>query len=155
VEPTTSRQRSRHGLLALWAILSLSVSTPPAVAQAVRQQQPVAHANVWLVVTPSGHDRSTAPASAAAAASGHRLAVILRDTATGAAIPDAHVRVNVAEKGFAGTYYTLGRDVFEGVPAYTGSVSMPGRTPYRLLVQVMLPRVDRTLEAQFEYRHHH
>jgi len=49
----------------------------------------------------------------------------------------------------------LAADTVEGIPGYSAYVPMPDRVPYRILIHVMLPGIDRVLEAQFEYRHHH
>jgi hypothetical protein len=148
--------RPRFNRLTLGCIFVLGAGTLPAAsADVVLQHEALSQATVTMAITPPGNDGQRAAAPGDQREQPHRLEFVLRDNKTASAISDAHVRVNVAEKGFAGTDYALSPQIVGGVPGYSAYVSMPGRVPYRILVHVKLPRVERALEAQFEYRHHH
>lgn len=154
MRPAIEPKAAPYGALAARVMLFLVAVAAPAAASEPVRQQVLAHATVALTITPFVHEAAAADDMIRAEPS-HHLVVVLRDRKTDAPIPGAHVRIDVAEKGFAGVSYTLNPETVGGVPAYAASVVMPGRTLYRILVHVMLPRVDRVLEAQFEYRHHH
>jgi len=136
-------------------LIFANVSMPAISADIARHHKVLEHATVTVTITPSGHEGRGNLAPEAPPSSRHQLAVVLRDVRTAAVIRDAHVQADVAERGYGGTRYALTADMVEGVPGYSSYVSMPGRVPYRILIHVTLPRVDRVLEAQFEYRHHH
>lgn len=138
---------------ALYSLLVLaSASFPATGADPLLKHKLLEHVTVTMTIASPGNDTRATPHDYS---SPHRLTVVLRDVKTAAAIRDAHVQVDVAERGYAGAKYSLAADAVGDIPGYSAYVSMPGRVPYRILVHVTLPRVDRVLEAQFEYRHHH
>jgi hypothetical protein len=85
----------------------------------------------------------------------HHLVIWLLDRATSKSIEGAQVKAEVAEVGYAGSEKWLKPMMVDGKPAYSGSFAMPGRVAYRIMVQIKRPGKSRTIEAHFEYRHHH
>lgn len=85
----------------------------------------------------------------------HRLRVSIQEEKTGRAPTFATVSANVAESGFAGTTIIL-QPMGRGEPGlYEGRIRLRTDPPYRILVHATPAGGGRTLEAQFEYRHHH
>lgn len=151
-------QRNRcktRTLLEVCALLFLA-SIPSTVAGAETVQHKVLeHITVTLTISPASRETRRRDTERTGPVEQHRLAVVLRDAKTAAAIRDAHVEVDVAERGYAGADYPLTSDNVDGIPGYSANVPIPGRALYRILVHIRVPRVGRALEAQFEYRHHH
>lgn len=162
--PTSESTRSRFGRatpeartrkMLLCSLLVLpGVSLPAIGADAVHKHKVLEHATVTMTIASPNDDRRSG-AAPHDYSSPHRLAVVLRDVKTAAAITGAQVQADVAERGYAGAKYVLATDTIEGIPGYSTEVPMPGRVPYRILIHIRLPRIDRMLEAQFDYRHHH
>jgi hypothetical protein len=85
----------------------------------------------------------------------HRLRVSIHDAKTGSATPIATVTADVAESGYAGTVIPLGPPG-PGTPGlYEGRAWLRTDPPHRILVRASPAGGGRTLEVQFEYRHHH
>lgn len=85
----------------------------------------------------------------------HRLRVAIQDAKTGSAAHVAAVTADVAESGYAGTTIALAP---AGPPAqglYEGRLWLRTDAPHRILIQAAPAGGGPTLEAQFEYRHHH
>lgn len=132
-------------VIAAWVMLA----SAHAAAQLV-QRQMLGDMAVALSVTPL-----LAPdAEAGSVEAPHRLTVWLRERESGRGIDDARVMVDVAEQGFAGTQGALVAAADEA-GRYEAIQSMPGRVPYRILVHVRRVGEARSLEAMFQYRHHH
>lgn len=85
----------------------------------------------------------------------HRLMVSIREDAGGRAAPIAEVTADVAESGYSGTTITLlpSRSGEEGL--FEGRVRLSTENAHRILIHATPAGGGRTLEAQFEYRHHH
>jgi hypothetical protein len=85
----------------------------------------------------------------------HRLLVSIREAATGRAAPIATVTADVAESGYAGTTIALApvRAGEEGL--FEGRVRLSTANAHRILIHATPAGGGRTLEARFEYRHHH
>jgi hypothetical protein len=133
----------------------VTVSLPAISADAVYKHMVLEHATVTMTITSPDNGTRGRAAPDGNSSAPHQLTVVLRDIKTAAAIRGAHVQADVAERGYAGAKHVLSADTVDGIPSYSAYVSMPGRVPYRILVHVMLPRVERVLEVQFEHRHHH
>ena len=86
----------------------------------------------------------------------HRLLASVREEASGKAARIASVSANVAETGYSGETIPLspvrsGEDLL-----YEGRVRLDNKTAYRILLNATpADSGGRTLEAQFDYRHHH
>lgn len=85
----------------------------------------------------------------------HRLRVSIHEEKTGRAPTFAAVTADVAESGFAGTTIML-RPIGQGEPGlYEGRIRLRTEPPHRILIHATPSGGGRTLEAQFDYRHHH
>lgn len=137
---------ARAGLASILTAVLIGFAATQAAAQAVQRQR-LGDVEVALrvAVLEALPDLPPAP---------HGLAVWLADAESGRGIDGAQVWVDIAERGFAGERQALAA-AEQGEGRYEGVHSMPGRVPYRLLVHARLPGAARTLEAVFEYRHHH
>lgn len=85
----------------------------------------------------------------------HRLIVSFGDEKTGATADVSDASVDVAELGYKGVTVPLqrvesGKQVF-----YEARLRLSTKSPHRILVHATPTRGGRTLEAQFEYQHHH
>jgi len=85
----------------------------------------------------------------------HRLLVSVREQATGRTVPLATVTADVAESGYSGTTIALRPLASSEEGLYEGRTRLRTETPHRILIHVIPVGVDRTLEAQFDYLHHH
>lgn len=86
----------------------------------------------------------------------HRLLVSVREEASGKAAPIASVTANVAESGYAGEMVALSPARSGDEVLYEGRVRLEAKRAYRILVNATPAHGGvRTLEAQFDYRHHH
>lgn len=86
----------------------------------------------------------------------HRLLVSVREEASARATPIASVSANVAESGYGGETLPLSPVRSGGDILYEGRVLLETNTAYRILVSATPEHSGvRTLEAQFNYRHHH
>jgi hypothetical protein len=84
----------------------------------------------------------------------HRLLVSIQGQ-NGRRVPPIAVWANVAEAGYAGTAMPLapvgsGKDL-----VFEGRARLSTRTAHRILIYATPEAGSRTLEAHFEYRHHH
>jgi len=82
------------------------------------------------------------------------LVVALFDNATGKRITDAQVTATVGEIGLTGESKKLGPMKIAGTVTYGNYFDMPSRNIYRIRVQIRLPGVPRTIEAEFTHRHY-
>ena len=86
----------------------------------------------------------------------HRLVVSVREEASGKAVPIASVSANVAESGYSGETIPLSRLFSGGDVLYEARLRLEVRTTYRILLYATpADGGGRTVEAQFDYRHHH
>lgn len=85
----------------------------------------------------------------------HRLRVAIHDVKTGRAAPMAAVNADMAESGYAGSTIALAPVDRGEQGLYEGRVRLRTDLPHRVLVHATPAGGGRTLEAQFEYRHHH
>jgi hypothetical protein len=83
----------------------------------------------------------------------HRLLVSAREAATGRAAPMAAVHADVAESGYSGATIRLSALDAESM-LHEGRMQLDTRKKYRILVHAT-PESGRTVEARFDYRHHH
>jgi len=85
----------------------------------------------------------------------HRLRVSVREEATGRAAPLVTVAADVAESGYSGTTIPLTPVGSGDEGLYEGRIRLSTETPHRILIHATPTGGGRTLEAQYEYRHHH
>lgn len=85
----------------------------------------------------------------------HRLLVSVREEASGKAAPIVSVSANVAEFGYGGETLRLSPVRSGDEVLYEGRARLETKTAYRILLNATPARGVRTLEAQFDYRHHH
>ena len=85
----------------------------------------------------------------------HRLRVSVREEATGRAAPLAAVAADVAESGYSGTTIPLTPLGSGDEGLYEGRIRLRTETAHRILIHATPAGGGRTLEAQYEYRHHH
>jgi len=85
----------------------------------------------------------------------HRLIVSFTDEKTGAAMNPSSASVNVAELGYKGIEMPLQRVDSGNQVFHEARLRLSTRSPHRILVHATPVHGGRTLEAQFQYRHHH
>jgi hypothetical protein len=84
----------------------------------------------------------------------HRVVVSIRDADSRRPVQASAVSLDVAEQGYKGLALPMQADRSEpGI--YEVRVRMQRGVPHRVLVHATPQPGSRTLEAQFEYRHHH
>lgn len=148
----TARRALLRSLPLLLAAVVPAVLLPATSAWAqIIQRKQIEGLEIALGVVPAGGptDARYAPPDA------HRLIVSLTELGTGRAVDGASVSADVAVLGYSGRHQPFERVELDGQPRYVATFSMPGRTPYRILIHVVAPGRTRTLEAQFRYTHHH
>lgn len=135
-------------LLSLPAFAALAQSAPWTTKSAHGYRIALAVESV-LESAPPGMDPRHAPSLE------HRLLVSVRREATGRAAPVSSVAANVAESGYSGETIALSpvRSGEEGL--FEGRVRLRTKAAYRILIHATPAGGGRTLEAQFDYRHHH
>ncbi|MBI5751864.1 MAG: hypothetical protein HZA59_06930 [Hydrogenophilales bacterium] len=136
--------------LAWMAVLSF-MATSIAAAAEIRQRQVVDDVEIVLAVLHAERE----PEPRIESQYEHHLVVWLFDKSTSKSLKGAQVKAEVAEAGYAGSGKLLKPMMVEGKPAYSGFFAMPGRSEYRIMVQIKRPGKPRVIEAHFEYRHHH
>ena len=149
----------RHARIHVWLAGCMAVLLAPAawsqapeapwVAKTVQGVRFSLAVESILEPTPSGADPKHARFLE------HRLVVSIRDEATGRAARIASASADVAEHGYTGATVPLspvgsGEETF-----YVGRVRLSTKSMHRILVRATPAGGERTLEAQFEYRHHH
>jgi len=85
----------------------------------------------------------------------HRVTVVFRNEATGRAVDLVQASVDTAEKGYSGASVPLEKDPAGARGLYEARIPLAAATDYRILVRATPAGGKRSLEAQFEYRHHH
>ena len=85
----------------------------------------------------------------------HLLVVSVRDEATNRPVEISAAALDVAELGYKGTTMPLTPIGSGEATTYQGRVRLKTKSGYRILVHAAPAGGGRTLEAQFEYRHHH
>jgi len=85
----------------------------------------------------------------------HRLRVAIQNDRSGRAVPMDVVAADVAESGYAGTAIALTPVGPAGQGLYEGRIRLSTESPHRILILATPAEGGRTLEAQFDYRHHH
>jgi len=85
----------------------------------------------------------------------HRLRVAIQDEEKQGVARMAAVTADVAETGYAGTTIALMPVEPREQGLYEGRVRMRTALSHRILIHAVPAGGGRTLEAQFEYRHHH
>jgi hypothetical protein len=85
----------------------------------------------------------------------HRLRVSIHEETTGRAAPIASVTADVAEAGYAGATIALWPANSRERGLFEGRMRLSTDPPHRILVHATPAGGGRTLEAQYEYRHHH
>lgn len=144
--PTVRLRQLMRPLCLVFAAIWLA----PASAEEIFQRETVDGVVVWLQITPSRPHSSTSKEE-----SDHRIVAMLREQATGRAIEDASVTVEVAKKGRVATHWPLAPSVHGPDPAYVGQVPMAGRgTAYRIRLQFRRPGDREAFETEFRYAHH-
>ncbi len=98
--------------------------------------------------TPEAYRTHASPAE-------HRLTVVIRSDATGRSVQLARASVDVAEKGYGGASVALSEGPAGERGLYQALVPLAIATDYRILVHATPAGESRTLEAEFQYRHHH
>jgi hypothetical protein len=85
----------------------------------------------------------------------HRITVTLTEQATGRAVTDAEVAIEVAKSGRTGERVPLTAEMVDGHhPVYVTEIPLAGRgTTYRIRVQFVRPGSE-PREAEFRYAHH-
>lgn len=142
----------------LWSLpLLLAAAMPAALLPAtsawaqIIQRQQIEYLDVALSIVPAGSPMDAGQAIPDA----HRLIVSLTEVGSGRVVDGASVSADVAFLGYSGRHQPFERVELDGQPRYVATFSMPGRTPYRILIHVVVPDRTPTLEAQFRYTHHH
>jgi hypothetical protein len=85
----------------------------------------------------------------------HRLSVTVREESSGRAAPLASIGADVAESGYSGTTIALAPARSGEAGRFEGVVRLSTKGAHRILIHATPAGGGRTLEAQFEYRHHH
>lgn len=85
----------------------------------------------------------------------HRLRVTVHEQSSGRAAPLASISADVAESGYSGTTIALVPVHSGGEGLFEGRVRLSTANAHRILIHATPAGGGRTLEAQFEYRHHH
>lgn len=134
-----------------WVSFFFLTTTSIAAAEEIRQHKIVGDVEIAMSV-PHAVD---SPESRTESQTKHHLVIWLFKKGTSKTIEGAHVKVTVAEEGFAGAEQILKPVVVDGKSAYSGIFVMPGRVAYNITVQISMPGDSRMIEAVFEYRHHH
>lgn len=134
--------------LALIAILFF-MTTSIVAADEIRQRQVIDDVEIVLAV-PHAEE---SPGYRTESQGEHHLVIWLFERGTSKSIEGAQVKAEVAEVGYAGSGKILKPMMVDGKPAYSGYFIMPGRVAYRIMVQIKRP--GESIEAHFEYRHHH
>lgn len=84
----------------------------------------------------------------------HRVVVSIRDARSGRPVQASAVSLDVAEQGYKGSSVPM-QVASAGAEIYEARVRMQRGLTHRVLVHATPEADGRTLEAQFEYRHHH
>lgn len=84
----------------------------------------------------------------------HRVVVSIRDAQSGRPVRASAVSLDVAEQGYKGSSVPM-QFASTGAEIYEARVRMQRGLAHRVLVHATPEADGRTLEAQFEYRHHH
>lgn len=100
---------------------------------------------------PAPHPEQSMHRGVPAGKDSYHLVVALFD-ADGRRITDAKVSASVGEPGMAGRRVTLEAMPIADAMSYGNYVTLKGRGPYRIAVEVRLPGRERPLEALFDYR---
>jgi hypothetical protein len=85
----------------------------------------------------------------------HRLSVTVHEESSGRAAPLASIGADVAESGYSGTTIALAPARSGEAGRFEGVVRLSTKGAHRILIHATPAGGGRTLEAQFEYRHHH
>jgi hypothetical protein len=138
-------------LMALLVVLAANVSLAQDVPWVVKRVHgyriALAVASVYESAQPGSDPRHARTIE-------HRLRVSVHEEGTGRAAALASIVVDVAESGYSGATTAL-RPIGPGAPGlYEGRARLRTEPPYRILVHATPAATGRTLEAQFEYRHH-
>lgn len=85
----------------------------------------------------------------------HRIVVSIREADTRRPVQATAVSLDVAEQGYRGLAVPMQATGSGDAGVYEARIRMQRGVPHRLLVHATPQPGSRTLEAQFEYRHHH
>ncbi len=143
-----------RGKLALSAV-SLLLPAAAALGTATWEVKSVHGYKIALAVEVIPEPAAPGTDSRHAPAFEHRLLVSVREEASGRAAPIVSVSANVAEVGYGGETLPLSPVRSGDGVLYEGRARLETKTGYRILLNATPPRGVRTLEAQFDYRHHH
>jgi hypothetical protein len=102
---------------------------------------------------PKTHAESSMHGGSSANAGQYHIVVALFDVATEQRISDAQVAARVTPLGFAGEEKALEAMPIGDAPSYGNFFNMPGKGPFRIVIQVRRPGVTGKVEAVFEHRH--
>lgn len=84
----------------------------------------------------------------------HRVVVSIRDAISERPLQPSSVSLDLAEQGYKGSQVPM-QVASADAGIYEARVRMQRGLPHRILVHATPLAGGRTLEAQFEYRHHH
>jgi len=85
----------------------------------------------------------------------HRPRVTVHEESSGRAAPLASMSADVAESGYSGTTIALAPARLGEEGLFEGRARLRTGNAHRILIHATPAGGGRTLEAQFEYRHHH
>lgn len=139
-------------------LLCVALSAGTAAAQSAEEMLVIRAVHGFRIALAVQTDFASAPPGTDpkhAATLEHRLVVSVRNEATNRPAEICTAALDVAELGYEGTTVPLtpvglGEDM-----TYQSRVRLETKSRYRILVHAAPAGGGRTLEAQFEYRHHH
>lgn len=153
--------RMLHALRLVLFSLTLAAVAGDSLAESVSETKIVSGIKFHVGVLPSenvrehpkDHSESTMHGGASARSDQYHVVVALFDAATEQRIADAEVSARVGPLGMSAQQKQLQAMPIAGAASYGNYFDMPGKGPYRILIQVRRPGVPGTVEASFDHRH--
>jgi hypothetical protein len=102
---------------------------------------------------PTEHAESSMHGGSSARAGQYHIVVALFDASTEQRISDAQVAARVTPLGMSGEEKALESMPIGAAPSYGNFFNMPGKGPFRIVIQVRRPGVTGKVDAVFEHRH--
>lgn len=154
--------RAARALAVAAALAAMPLAGRAAPESEVGFRKDVAGVAVYLSVMPSavlgGPAAEEEPGAspfrrAPAPGDTHHVMVSLFDSDTGARLSGARVEARVAALGFSGEKKLLEPTDVAGAPLYAAQFPMPGRGPFRIDVEFLLPGARRAQHLRFYFTH--
>lgn len=146
-----------------WALLAVAASawSGAALADGADERKTVGGIEFYIGILPSEmvlghpkvHTESTMHDGPSGRSGQYHLVLALFKAATGERISDAQVTARVTPLGTAGQEKELQPMAIGEAPSYGNFFNMPGKGPFRIVIDVRRPGVTGKVEATFEHRH--